>query len=123
MTDKPTGRKPIEIDMAELERLAEYQCTAQEMAAWFHCSVDTIERRVKEHYGMSFAEFFDAYKGKGKVSLRRKQHQVAMSGDVKMLIHLGKHRLDQVEHQKIESMNTNKNVELSYEEYLKTLEE
>ncbi len=111
----------VKVDFEELEKLCSFQCTREELAAWFDCSVDTIENKVKEHYGCNFSEFFDRFKGKGRVSLRRKQSQVAMSGDTKMLIHLGKHHLDQFERQRIESENLNKNIEISYEDYIKTL--
>lgn len=117
------GRPSIDIDFEELEKLCGLQCTIEELASWFNCSIDTIENKVKMQYGVNFSEFFKRFKNKGKVSLRRKQMQVAMSGDTKLLIHLGRHHLDQVDRQKIESDNTTKVVELSYEEYLKTLGE
>ena len=44
-----------------------------------------------------------------------------MKGNTTMLIHLGKNYLEQFDRNKIESDNTNKNVEVSYEDYIKTL--
>lgn len=116
------GRPKIEIDFAEMEKLCAYQASREEIAAWFNISTDTLETRVKDEYGVIFSEFFARFKGVGKLSLRRKQFQEAMKGNTTLLVHLGKNHLDQFDRQKVESDNTNKNVELSYEEYLKTLD-
>lgn len=64
-------RRKIEIDYKELEKLCHIQCSELEIADWFHCSVDTIERRVKEQFGVSFAEYFSKKRVGGLVSLRR----------------------------------------------------
>ena len=55
---------------------------------------------------MSFAEYFAIKRGRGKIGLRRKQYEVAMAGNVPMLIWLGKQYLDQAEKQQAE-VNTN----------------
>lgn len=65
------GRHKIIIDFKELERLCHIQCTEEEIAEWFHCSVDTIERRIKEKTNGSFAEFFAKHRTQGKIALRR----------------------------------------------------
>lgn len=89
------GRPRIEIDWEEFDKLCALQCTQEEIAAWFNCSADTIDRRVKETYNANFAEIFAQKAGKGKISLRRKQMSVAQSGNVTMLIWLGKQYLGQ----------------------------
>lgn len=89
------ARPRIEIDWDEFEKLCGLQCTQEEIAGWFDCSVDTIDRRVKEKHGVSFAEVFKLKSGKGKISLRRKQMSVAMAGNPTMLIFLGKQYLGQ----------------------------
>ena len=65
------GRRKKEIDYKELEKLCHIQCSEQEIADWFHCSVDTIERRVKEKFGITFAEYFSKKRVGGLISLRR----------------------------------------------------
>ena len=60
-----------------------------EMASVLKCSVDTLER--------NFADIIKEGREQGTMSLKRKQHEVAMSGNVTMLIWLGKIRLGQVE--------------------------
>ena len=56
--------KKIEIDMEQLAALCRMKPTAEDCAAFFKCSVDTIERRIKEESvsdeypeGRTFAEF------------------------------------------------------------------
>ena len=89
----PAGRPKIEIDLKQFEALCRIQATRLEMASFFSCSEDTIERWVKRAYHKNFAEVFQQYKEIGKISLRRKSHEVAMSGNVKMLIWLRKQHL------------------------------
>src|SRR5579863_10283362 len=72
------GRPKLTINWEEFENLCRLQCTEEEIAAWFGVSVATIERRVKEEKGMTFAEFFGTYKKIGHISLRRAQMQMAL---------------------------------------------
>jgi hypothetical protein len=89
------GRPRIEIDWKELDKLCGLQCSLEEIAGWFNCSIDTIEARIKETHGMTFPEYFSQKRSGGKISLRRKQYETAMSGNVTMLIWLGKQYLNQ----------------------------
>jgi len=73
------------------------QCTQEEIASFFQCSADTIDRACKTHYKKNFAEIFKQKRGIGNVSLRRKQYEVALAGNVTMLIWLGKQYLGQTE--------------------------
>jgi len=93
MPKKP-GRKLIDIDAKQVEALASYGCTVTEIAAFFDCNETTIRKRFSENL----------IKGKesGKIRLRQKQYEVAMSGNVSMLIWLGKQVLGQADKQDIE---------------------
>lgn len=95
------GRPKKKIDWGEFDKLCALQATLEEIASWFTCSVDTIERAVEREKGMSFAEYFALKRGKGKVALRRKQYQVALEGNPTMLIWLGKQYLDQTDKKEI----------------------
>lgn len=96
------GRPKIEIDWKQFDQLCKIQCTLTEIAAFFDCSEDTIERRVSETYGVTFAEHSRQKRGKGKISLRRRQMQAALDGNTTMLIWLGKQYLGQADKQEIE---------------------
>jgi len=82
-----------EIDEGLVENLARIHCTHEEIAAVVGCSTDTLVRR--------FADLIEQGRQQGKTSLRRKQFEVAMSGDRAMLIWLGKQFLGQTERQEI----------------------
>jgi len=88
------GRPKKELDWVEFEKLCFIQATAEEIAAWFNCSVDVVERRVRSHYGTTFAEIFRKKRGMGRISLRRAMFQHALKGDRTLLIWLSKNHLD-----------------------------
>ncbi|RTL05201.1 hypothetical protein EKK58_08615 [Candidatus Dependentiae bacterium] len=94
-----TGRPRIEINWDEMAKLMSIQATLREVAGWFECSEDTIERACLRDQGLTFAEYSVQKRQSGKISLRRKQFEVALKGDgnVSMLIWLGKQYLEQGE--------------------------
>lgn len=89
------GRPQKQIDWEQMDKLLGIQCTLREIAAWFDCSEDTIERLCKRERGVTFAEYFGQKRNKGLISIRRKQYEVAMAGSIPMLIWLGKNYLEQ----------------------------
>ncbi len=89
------GRPKFAPDLDDVRSLAELQCTNEEMAGFFHVSVKTIERHRKDD--SEFDEAVTLGKLNGKVSLRRAQMRKALSGNVSMLIWLGKNMLGQAE--------------------------
>jgi hypothetical protein len=72
-----TGRPKININWQEAEKLCAIQCTAQEIADWFHISIDTLDRRARSEKGATFAEFFDKNRVSGKIALRRSMFQMS----------------------------------------------
>jgi hypothetical protein len=83
------ARPPREIDLDQLTALASVGLTQSECAAILKCSPDTIQRRP---------ECVDAYNDgieTCKASLRRRQFEIAMKGNVTALIWLGKNLLGQ----------------------------
>jgi len=78
-----------------LENLCRINCTKEEIASVFEISPDTVERRIAEQFGVTFAVFLKRYEGEGKVSLRRLQWASAKKGNVTMQIWLGKQYLAQ----------------------------
>lgn len=96
-TGKPPGRPPIPINWEEFDKLCALQCLQTEIAAWFNCTVDTLENRVKSEKGMGYSEYYHQKADKGKIALRRVQWQLALKGDKTMLIWLGKQCLGQSE--------------------------
>ncbi len=83
------ARPKAKIDEQQVRELAAIDCTSAEMAAVLRCNEGTLVRR--------FAGVIKEGRLAGKMSLRRKQFQVAMAGNVQMLIWLGKQRLEQAD--------------------------
>ena len=99
------GRKKIEIDFKQVASMCGIKCTMSEIAAVLGVSEDTIDRRIHEEYGITFAEFRKQNQGIGKTNIRRKQYELAMKGDKTMLIWLGKQWLKQKDKQDITTDN------------------
>ena len=87
------GRPEAKIDGEAFEKLAAFQCTQPEIAAFFKVSVDTIQRRIANV--PEFAEAWERGRENGKASLRRMQFASAQKGNVTMAIWLGKQYLGQ----------------------------
>lgn len=103
---KKLGRKPTPIDFEEMEKLCAMQCTLVEIAAFFNCSVDTIERAVKAKENMGFAEYFKAKSALGRMSLRRRMfHSAIEDGSVPMMMWLSKQYLGHSEKSEVISAN------------------
>lgn len=92
----------IEVDWDTFDKLCQIQCTKAEIASVLGCSEDTIERRVKEEYEVTFAVHYTNRAAGGRAALRRKQFEVAMKGSVPMLIWLGKNTLSQSDKNEIQ---------------------
>lgn len=93
---KKMGRPQIEIDKEHFENYCGLMATLDEIAGYFNCSADTIERWCKRTYGMTFADTFKKYSSKGKVSLRAYQFALARK-NASMAIWLGKNYLGQTD--------------------------
>ena len=91
------GRPHKEIDQTQFEKLCGLQCTIEEFCCFFDCDDMTLNKWCKKTYKMSFSEVFKQKKGSGKISLRRKQFEVALSGNPTMLIWLGRNMLGQTD--------------------------
>lgn len=72
-----------------------------------------IERRIRERYGLTFREYREKKKEPLRISLRKKQIDIALKGNVTMLIWMGKQHLGQTE--KVEQKNeTDQKLEVTY---------
>lgn len=106
---KKVGRPRIEFDDKDwkmVEQMCALHCTGQEIAGFMGVSYETLVTRIREEYGLNFPEYFNLHVAKGLVSLRRKQRDVAMSGNVQMLIHLGKQYLGQSDKQEVDNRSS-----------------
>lgn len=88
------GRPRKEIKQKDFENLCGIQCTKLEICAFFDVTDKTLEAWCKRTYHAGFSEVFSQKRGMGKISLRRKQWQLAEKS-ASMAIWLGKQYLDQ----------------------------
>ena len=84
------GRKAININLVELEKLCTLQCTDVEIAAFFKVSARTIERRKSQP---AFAEAVERGRSQGRLSVRRMLFGQAAKGNVAAAIFLAKNIL------------------------------
>jgi hypothetical protein len=87
---KGSGRKAVNINLDELEKLCGLQCTDEEIASFFCVSVRTIERRKAQP---AFAEAMERGKARGRLSLRRNLWTLAAKGNPAANIFLAKNLL------------------------------
>lgn len=87
-------RKPSEFDKKQFENLCSLQCTKEEICGFFETTDKTLENWCKRTYKAGFSDVFKQKRGKGKISLRRAQFQLAQK-NANMAIWLGKQYLDQ----------------------------
>lgn len=91
------GPKFKDFNWATFDNLCGIQCTKREIADVLEVSESTIERAVKRKFNMNYDDYYQQKASKGRISLRRKQYEVAQSGNVTMLIWLGKQYLGQAD--------------------------
>ena len=79
--------KKYHIDLEQLQKLAKFGCTNKEMADFFGCSADLLEKSYSDNLTKGRAE--------QKMRLRQLQWKSAEKGNVTMQIFLGKNLLGQ----------------------------
>jgi len=107
------GRKPVHIDLVELEKLSSLQSTDEELAAYFGVTARTIGNKRRQP---EFAEAMRRGRAKGCISVRRAQFKALDKGNPAILIWLGKQMLNQRDVRPIElSGPGGKAVKISWE--------
>lgn len=95
------GRPKIELEEITvdgwklLDSLIIWSAHQEYIAEELGISADTLDRRLKERFGLNFAEYRDQKKEKLRINIRKKQYEKAMSGDNSMLIWVGKNECGQ----------------------------
>jgi endonuclease III-like uncharacterized protein len=71
--------------------------SAEYLAEKLGMSADSLSRRIKERYGITFAEYKHKRQETIRINILKKQYEIAMGGNVTMLIYLGKQYCGQKE--------------------------
>ena len=117
---KKMGRPKIEINWEVFDTYCALQCTLREIAHVLGCSEDTIERRVREQKGMSFAEYFNRKRVVGLMSLRRYGFEMAKKHPA-VWIFCAKNWLGMTDKQEIEHSGIHKDHTTLTDEQLEAL--
>ena len=103
-------KNKIEFDSADWEQIEELciiQCTGEEIARVMKIDYDTLQRRIKETYGVSASEYIKTLASQGHSSLRRSQWKSATENEnVTMQIWLGKQYLGQKDKEEVDNNTT-----------------
>ena len=78
-TGNPNGRPRVDIKEKEFDSLCAMQCTEEEIAAFYGCTIDTINNWCKRTFGQTFSEIYPQKRALGKASLRRAGFKMAQS--------------------------------------------
>lgn len=99
------GRPAIVFDWKTLNAVLKFGANKKDAAEVLECSVDTIERRIKEKYNMTFTQYKKQKMAYMRMRILNKQYEVAMNGNVSMLIWLGKQHCDQTDKRELDLFN------------------
>jgi hypothetical protein len=87
----------------QIEELCLIQATGEEIARVIGVDYDTLQRRIKEEYEVSAAEYIKALAAPGVISLRRAQWKNAIENEnTTMQIWLGKQYLGQKDKEEVD---------------------
>ena len=101
-TSKPTskaGRPRLELDLTQVEALAQIGCTIDEIATVLGVGPSTVDDRMAKD--IDFQVAYKRGREHGKATLRRMQWNSAKGGHVTMMIWLGKQLLGQKDHRSV----------------------
>lgn len=119
---KKMGRPVVEIDETQLKALCRLKPTLKDVAAFFNCSEDTIDRKCKELGAKTFADFRDQNMVHTRFSLIRTAIRKAENGDNTMLIFCLKNLCGWADKQQIEDLRDSaKDIEKMSDEELDKL--
>ena len=90
------ARPKKEFNQKQIEAMCAIQCTEEEICGIFDCDDVTLNRWCKDTYGKRFSEVYKQKRQGGKMSLRRKQWEMAGKNPT-MAIWLGKQWLGQTD--------------------------
>ena len=83
---KKMGRPEIPFDWTRLDAILQYKASLADSAEIMQVSEDTIEKRIKDKYKITFTEYRDKKMSTVRLSLVQKAIHMAKAGDRTMLI-------------------------------------
>jgi len=114
---KKMGRPEKEMNWVLLDSILQLGARLIDCAEMLDMSEDSVQNKIKDEYGCTFSVYRERKMSKIRMRLLQKQYDVAMLGNVSMLIWLGKNILNQSD-----KMET-KTVEVSKEDTITLIKE
>lgn len=87
----------MEIDWKMLDGLLQFGARLVDCSELMQCSDETIQRRIRDKYDITFTEYRNRKLSKTRLRLAQKQFDLAMEGNTTMLVWLGKNLLGQTD--------------------------
>ena len=114
-TTKRHSTAVIDIDWSKLDAVLQFGARSLDCCGILDVSEKTLYNKIKEKHNMAFGEYRELKMSTMRAKLLQKQFDVAMNGNVTMLIWLGKQHLEQYEKQE-HSINSDsiKKIQLNY---------
>jgi len=97
------GRPKKELDWKLIDSILQFGARLIDCSEMCEMSDDSIQKRIREEYNCTFSEYRDRKMSKMRMKLLQKQYDVAMQGNVALLIWLGKQHLGQQDKQEVTS--------------------
>lgn len=108
---KKIGRPSKEVNWDKLDAALQFGARMIDCRGLLDMDELTISKNIKLKYGLLFAEYRELKMSTMRAKLLQKQFDVAMQGNVTMLIWLGKQHLGQVD--KIEADMVSANIQIN----------
>jgi len=89
------GRPRKELDWKTLDNILQFGARLLDCSDLCEVSEDLIQKRIREKFDCTFSEYRERKMSKMRMKLLQKQYDVAMKGNVALLIWLGKQHLGQ----------------------------
>ena len=100
---KKIGRPEKEINWDKLDAALQFGARMLDCRGLLDVCEDTIAEKIKEKHGVTFSEYRLLRMSTMRTKLLQKQFDVAMSGNVSMLIWLGKQHLEQSDKHEVDN--------------------
>ncbi len=96
------GRPQKEIDWVQVIKLTELHLDAEQVAYAVGVSYYHLLKEIKAKYGLDWRQFREIHRTNAKISIVRKQYELAKRGNIQMLKWLGTNWCGQSEKQTVE---------------------
>lgn len=104
---RPVGRPKKKFDWDKLDLILQFGATYLECEEILGIAESGLKRQIKKKHDCNFEHYRDKKMSRAKQNLRRKQYELAMSGNATMNIWLGKQWLGQSDKQEINNPDGN----------------